>query len=88
MDILWPALSCGHSEKRQKSPEDVIIVELVSSPLPPLHLLPVPPIVNVVASTQHKTIQTMTNKQNIHESIPIIVQSSSQCTEVDRVSKY
>lgn len=66
MDILWPALSGGHGEERQKSPEDIIIVELVSLPLPLLHLLPVPPIVNVVASTQHRTIQTMAGKQTKH----------------------
>lgn len=63
MDILWPALSCGHSKECKKSPEDIIIVELVSPPLPLLHLLPVPAIVNVVAPTQHQTIKTTENKQ-------------------------
>lgn len=63
MDILWPALSCGHSEECKKSPEDIIIMELVSPPLPLLHLLPVSPIVNVVAPTQHQTIKTIENKQ-------------------------
>lgn len=69
MYILWPSLSCGHSEECQESPEDVIVVKLMSLPLPLLHLLPVPPIVNVVASTQHKTMQMMTNKLNVNENV-------------------
>lgn len=77
MDLLWPALSRGHSEECKKSPEDIIIVELVSSPLPLLHLLPVPRIVNVVAPTQHKTIKNrgkQANQENVTEKLLTIVQ--------------
>lgn len=50
MYVLWPAFSCGHGEERQQRPHHVVIVELVSLPLAPLHLLPVPPVIDVVAS--------------------------------------
>lgn len=48
--VLRPALSCGHGEEREQRPHHVIIVELVSLPLALLHLLPVPPVIDVVAS--------------------------------------
>lgn len=46
---LRPALPCGDGEERQQSPDNVIVVELVPLPLPPLDLLLVLPVVDVVA---------------------------------------
>lgn len=45
---LRPALPCGDGEERQQSPDDVVVVELVPLPLPPLDLLLVLPVVDVV----------------------------------------
>lgn len=46
---LRPALPSRDGEERQQSPDDVVVVELVPLPLPPLDLLLVLPVVNVVA---------------------------------------
>lgn len=45
---LRPALSSRDGEERQQSPDDVVVVELVPLPLPPLDLLLVLPVVDVV----------------------------------------
>lgn len=52
---LRPALSRGDGEEGEESPADVVIVKLVSPPLPPLHLLLVSGVVNVEASEGHKS---------------------------------
>lgn len=52
---LRPPLSRGDGEEGEESPADVVIVKLVSPPLPPLHLLLVSGVVNVEASEGHKS---------------------------------
>lgn len=45
---LRPPLSSGNSEESQQSPNDVVVVKLVSLPVSSLHLFLVLPVVNVV----------------------------------------
>lgn len=57
VDVLRPPLSSRDGEKGEESPADVVVVELVSLPLSPLHLLFVSAVVNVVASTGNRGAQ-------------------------------
>lgn len=51
---LRPPLSRGDGEEGEESPAHVVIVKLVSPPLPPLHLLLVSGVIDVEASEGHK----------------------------------
>lgn len=45
---LRPSLSSGDRKESEQSPDDVVVVKLVSLPFSSLHLLLVLPVVNVV----------------------------------------
>lgn len=75
--ILWPAFSCGYGEKREQRPHHVIIVELMSLPLPLLHLLPVPPVIDVVAS-EHTQGQWCDSYTPVFECIILVFSSDTK----------
>lgn len=65
---LRPALSGGNCEESEQSPDDVVIVKLLSLPVSSLHLLLVLPIVNVVTPGGEGTTQKVVTKiQQLHQ---------------------